>query len=279
MLANLPEFKTGWCIPEARQWVLAIFAFCVSPVEAGAEIPADLELVLAIDTSTSVDAQEFALQKQGLYEAFLHPEVVRAIQSAGEYGVAVSVVQWAGSYQQQTVVDWMLLRDEASAAAFAARIGAAPRAFSGLTDIAGVIRYSTASIESNAYAGKRRAIDISGDGTSDIARCEEERDLAVSRGVTINGLVIYSDDHDLGALAVLNLRDHYAFHVIGGPGAFLMSAENFEDFRTAIRRKLLREIIGVFAADAGNSSTATDVPEIITDFDMNQGISAAFVHR
>ena len=206
--------------------------------------PVDLELVLAIDTSTSVDKAEFALQRQGLADAFLHPEVTGAIQAAGDLGIAVTVVEWSGRNRQQAVVDWVHVRGLESAAALSARISVVPRAVNGMTDIAGAIRFSVSRIENNAYDGRRRVIDVSGDGSSDPARSRRERDLAIARGITINGLVIYNEDVDLAELANIDLRDHYANNVIGGNGAFMMTAEDFEDFRAAIRRKLVREITG-----------------------------------
>lgn len=210
--------------------------------------PVDLELVLAVDTSTSVDPQEFALQSQGLAEAFLHVDVIAAIRFAGAQGVAVTLVQWAGEARQATAVDWHVVRDGRTAAELSAKISASPRAIRGLTDIAGAIGFSVNSIETNRYLGARRVIDISGDGSSDARRSETARDAANASGITINGLVIHNKDIDLGELANIDLREHYANHVIGGPGSFMMTAKNFDDFRTAIRAKLVREITGPVSA-------------------------------
>lgn len=217
---------------------------------AGAQAlqPVDLELVLAVDTSTSVDRREFALQSQGLADAFLHVDVVAAIRFAGTQGVAVTLVHWAGEARQATVVDWHVVRDGRTAAQFAAKISASSRTIRGLTDIAGAIGFSVRSIETNNYLGARRVIDISGDGSSDARRSEAARNAANARGVTINGLVIHNKDIDLGELANIDLREHYANHVIGGPGSFMMTAKNFDDFRTAIRAKLVREITGPVSA-------------------------------
>ena len=209
-----------------------------------AKTPVALELVLAVDVSTSVDASEFELQRQGLANAFLHRDVLNAIYAVGEGGIAVSVVYWAGSSQQVTIVDWMVVRDELSAATMAQKIFTASRSFSGLTDISGAIVYSTASIENNGYLGQRRAIDISGDGFSDARRDAAARNIAVALDITINGLIIFSKDVDLMDLANIAIRNHFANHVIGGEGAFMMSARDFEDFHIAIRRKLVREIFG-----------------------------------
>jgi hypothetical protein len=231
--------------------IAAVIALLAVALAAGSPGPhaqgggaVDLELVLAIDTSTSVDAQEFQLQRRGLADAFLHPDVVRAIRGAGERGIAVTLVEWSGARRQATVVGWTHVYDAQSAAALSARIAAAPRALDGFTDIAGAIRYSVAAIETNAYEGSRLAIDVSGDGSSDPQSSARERDRAVARGITVNGLVIYNEDIDLAELANIDVREHYADNVIGGPGAFMMTAEDFTDFAIAIRRKLVREIAG-----------------------------------
>lgn len=228
---------------------LLLGCLLLSPV-AGAQTqqPVELELVLAVDTSTSVDAQEFVLQSRGLAEAFLHPDVVTAIRFAGARGVAISLVHWAGEARQAIAVDWHLVRDGQTAAELSEKIAASSRTINGLTDIAGAIGFSVDAIEANNFLGERRVIDISGDGSSDARRSEDARNAANARGITINGLVIHNRDIDLGELANIDLREHYANHVIGGPGSFMMTAKNFEDFRIAIRAKLVREITGPVSA-------------------------------
>ena len=241
--------KTTACCFAACSLLAAVAAFGPHGGARARQLqPVDLELVLAIDTSTSVDPVEFALQRQGLAEAFLHPDVVRAIRGAGDLGIAVTLVQWSARNRQRSVVDWMLVRDAAGAARLSAKIGKTGREIAGLTDIASAIGYSVSRIEDNAYAGQRLVVDISGDGTSDPARSEVQRDRAVARGITINGLVIHNEDHDLGELAKLDLSSHYARHVIGGSGAFMMTAADYTDFQVAIRRKLVREISGPIVA-------------------------------
>lgn len=212
--------------------------------------PVDLELVLAVDTSTSVDEQEFALQTTGLAQAFLSPQVVSAIRAAGTRGVAVSVVQWAGKARQATVVDWQLVRDGQTAAELAARIASTTRVIDGLTDIEGAIDFSVNSIETNRFEGARKVIDVSGDGSSDAAGSEAARNAANAKAIVINGLVIHNVDYSLGELANIDLHEHYANHVIGGPGAFLMTARDYDDFKTAIRAKLVREITGPVSASS-----------------------------
>ncbi len=204
----------------------------------------DLELVLAIDTSTSVDDSEFELQWRGLELAFQHPDVINAIKSTGDLGIAVTLVQWSGEGQHQTAVPWTHISDAQSASRFSAKIRAVPRQMQGFTDIGGAIRYSSELFAGNGFDGLRRVIDVSGDGTSSTGSPAPQRDAAVQRGIVINGLVIIQFDYDLGELDREDLRQHYLNQVIGGPGAFLIIVSAFEDFAEAIRKKLVREING-----------------------------------
>ncbi|MGB7204361.1 MAG: DUF1194 domain-containing protein [Anderseniella sp.] len=232
-------------------WATGLLLAGAAGIQAQGTQPVELELVLAVDTSTSVDADEFDLQTSGLAQAFLSPEVVSAIRAAGgDQGVAISLVQWAGKARQATVVDWQLVHDAQSAAAFAARIAATKRIIDGLTDIAGAIDYSVKSIEENRYEGTRKVIDVSGDGSSDARSSEASRNSANAKGIIINGLVIHNVDYSLGELANIDLHEHYANHVIGGSGAFLMTAKDYADFKIAIRAKLVREITGPVSASA-----------------------------
>lgn len=225
---------------------LVIVTLWGSEPEAQQRRAVDLELVLAIDASTSVDPQEFDLQWRGLAMAFRHPDVLGAIEAVGDLGIAVTLVQWAGWGQQSTAVDWQFINSESTAAIFSDKIARVPRLHRGFTDIAGAIRYSMSKIENNRFDGSRRVIDVSGDGTSSggYRLPSHQRDFALSLGMIINGLVIYSDEYDLGDLANISVKQHYEDHVIGGPAAFLVEANDFEDFARAIREKLVREIIG-----------------------------------
>ena len=209
----------------------------------------DIELVLAIDASTSVDVREFNLQWEGLARAFVHPDVVGAISAVGDLGIAVTMVQWAGRGRHRTVVEWTFINDEAGAARFSQKIATATRQVRGFTDIGGAIRYSAQSILNNQFEGARKVIDVSGDGTSSTGSPALARDAAIQNGITINGLVIYNEEYDLGQLASYDLRTHYENHVIGGNAAFLMIAQDFNDFARAIREKLVREIMGPPIAD------------------------------
>lgn len=193
-----------------------------------------LELVLAMDTSSSVIEMEFDLQRRGMAEALRHREVLAAIESCGGQAVAIAVVQWSGNRMHLASVDWTLVWDQESAGLLADKIEAAPRLLTGFTGLGGAIRYGLQLIEENGFEGRRKIIDISGDGSSSGLRPDLERDRAVRRGATINGLAILNEEPDLS--------DYYAAYVIGGPGAFVMDVVGFETFAEVFRIKLAREI-------------------------------------
>ena len=217
-------------------------------VPAGAQrLPAaqdvDLALVLAVDASGSVDRVRFELQKQGYVAAFRHPRVLQAIQSGPTQSIAVIMVQWTGPALQVVTVPWTRISDAASAGAFADRIAEAPRAlFGGGTSISGAIDSAMALLFDNPYRATRRVIDVSGDGANNRGRpASQARDEAVRAGVGINGLPILALEPDLDR--------YYEQNVIGGPGAFVVAAKDFESFGAAILKKLIAEI-----ADAPPSS-------------------------
>lgn len=230
-------------------FVAFFLALVVDEREARARQSVDLELLLALDTSNSVDSTEYLLQQRGLALAFQHPAVHRAIAAAGGQGIAVSVMQWAGSFSQRTVIGWVYIRTPEEARAFAGELLRMPRMINGLTDVSGAVDHGVASILTNNFDGRRLVIDVSGDGVSPPFRTRAARDRAAAVGIVINGLAIHSrHEYDLGVLARLGLSQHYLNDLITGPGAFLVSAEGYKDFRDAIRRKLIREISGAAVA-------------------------------
>lgn len=205
--------------------------------------PVDLELVLAIDTSGSVDPWEFKLQLQGVAAAFRDAEVQAAIEGATPNGLAAALVQWSGPGEQILAVDWTKIVDARSAAGFAARIEVAGRQFMGRTGLADALQFGIAAIATNRFDGHRQVIDLSGDGEPNDGRAPGVvRDAAVAAGITVNALAVMTD--------VPGLDRYFRQHVVGGPGAFLMTAADYQDFVVAIRRKLLREIRGTPLADA-----------------------------
>ncbi len=210
--------------------------------------PVDLELVLAADTSMSVAPDEFALQMAGYARAFRRPEVLQAIRDAGANGIAVALIQWGDSYQQAVSVDWSWLGDPASSAAFADRVAAAGRLFTGPgTALATALGYCLGLFDGNGYEGPRRVVDVSGDGRDNRGpRVSASRDRAVAAGITVNGLAILNDEPFLDR--------YYERQVIGGPDAFVVAAADYRDFADAVVRKLVREIAGPPLAGAPRPS-------------------------
>jgi len=195
-----------------------------------------IALVLAVDTSGSVSAGRFELQKQGYAAAFRSPQVLNAIRSLDTQSIAVTMMQWTGPRLHVVVVDWTQIKDEASADGFAAAIEAAPRQlFGGGTSISGAIDYSRLLLAQSPFNGARRVIDISGDGSNNSGRpVTEARDEAARDGVGVNGLPILSIEP--------HLDRYYYDNVIGGPGAFMIPAENYDTFADAVLKKLITEI-------------------------------------
>jgi hypothetical protein len=196
----------------------------------------DLELILAVDCSRSIDDSEFALQIQGYAAALRHPTVLRAIQSGERRSIAVTYVQWAGPFLQNQAVGWTLINDGESALEFADRLQAAPRAFyGGGTSLSGIVDFSRTLFPKSGFSGRRRVIDISGDGINNSGRmAQSARDDAVREGITINGLAILTE---IGAL-----DEYFRQNLIGGEGSFVIAAEDFDSFAQAILNKLIREI-------------------------------------
>ena len=196
----------------------------------------DLELVLAIDLSSSVDQNEWELQAIGIAEAFRNPSLIETIQSSAPNGIAVAVVQWSSNNSQSLAVDWPLVSDAASGRALSRKIKRMPRMVGGgQTGIYGAIDFSIRQFKNSGYTSWRKVIDISGDGQANSgARPGTIRDRAVDEGVIINGLAIINEEPFVDR--------YFRDKVIGGPGAFLMRAEDYDDFATAILRKLIREI-------------------------------------
>ncbi|MFL4971371.1 MAG: DUF1194 domain-containing protein [Xanthobacteraceae bacterium] len=210
----------------------------------------DLLLVLAADVSRSMDDPKFRLQRSGYVEALTNPRVIEAIQSGTNRRIAVSFIEWSGVVSQKVVIDWAAIGDEASARRFADGLVEAPRSFADRTSISAGIDFAMAQFERSPYEGVRRTVDVSGDGTNNSGReVTAARDEAVAKGVTINGLVILSDSPTPWNPEHTNppggLANYYRNNVVGGPGAFVMIAENFKSFGTALINKLIAEIAQV----------------------------------
>jgi hypothetical protein len=217
---------------------MAVIAFELGLTTPARAVPVDIELVLAVDCSRSIDDDEFALQIRGYASALVHPSVVKAIQSGQRRAIAVTYVQWAGPLLQAQVLPWTLISDRESAEEFSERMVATPRNFrGGGTSLSGIIDYARPIFAKNDFEGERLVVDISGDGINNSGRQPQSaRDDAVAAGIVINGLPILTE--------VPWLDDYFREYVIGGPGAFVIVAASFDAFAAAIRNKLIREIAG-----------------------------------
>jgi len=200
------------------------------------ETAVDLNLVLAVDASGSVDNSRFQLQKEGYAAAFRNPRVLAAIRAGDQRAIAVSMVQWTGPTLHVVTVPWTLVSDQRSAATLATAIALAPRRiFGGGTSLSGAIDYGVIVLTASPYRATRRIIDISGDGSNNNGRSPAQaRDEAVKMGIRINGLPILTLEPELD--------QYYRQFVIGGPGAFVIAARNYDQFADAILRKLIAEI-------------------------------------
>jgi len=213
---------------------------------AGQGTAVDLELVLAVDASVSMDREEQELQRAGYVAAFRDPALIEAITSGGHGRIAVTYVEWGGAQAQQVLVPWMLIDGQAAAGAFAQALEAAPMGrLPCCTSVSGALVFSHPFFEQNGYEGVRRVVDISGDGPNNQgAPVTAARDLLISGGITINGLPIMTKARVGGTLAIPDLDIYYEDCVIGGPSAFVVPVTDARLFATAIRRKLILEIVG-----------------------------------
>ena len=215
--------------------ILVLFtAWAAAPKTAGAQTAVSIELVLAVDSSASVNDLEFELQMRGIAYAFRTPDVMRLIESMD--GVAVTLIQWSSWSDRDQTLPWRLLHDRASILSFADEVEATSRSAVGnLTAIGTVIQDSLKAIAENEFAGWQRKIDVSGDGQNNAGfPLEEARRQARSMGVTVNALAIETDYADLAG--------YFRDQIITGPGAFVLAAADYEDFPRAMQVKLLREL-------------------------------------
>jgi len=230
VLARLAAALALLCLPAAA--------------DATAREEVAVELVLAIDTSASIDDREYALQIEGIARAFRHPDVHAAIAALRPGGLAVSLLQWNDASDTRLAVPFAHITDEREARAFAFLVALAPRSGqSSLTDIGAGLTAALALLEAGAFEGRKRIVDVSGDGRSNVGPDPEiARGKILSGGIVINGLAILTDDR--------GLVDYYRRSVIGGPGAFVERADDYDSFAEAFLRKLLREFLPqVGAAD------------------------------
>ncbi|HEV7318479.1 MAG TPA: DUF1194 domain-containing protein [Ensifer sp.] len=220
--------------------ILALIAY---PLRAAAGSPdVDLELVLAVDTSGSMDIGEARVQRLGYLEALRHPDFIKVVKGRYLGRIAIGYFEWAGRVEETSVVAWQVIEDAEDVEAFAAKLEARPIGTRHGTSISSAIRFGTNLIETNAYSGARRILDVSGDGYNNTGLpMAVARDDALARGIVINGLVILIRPTD----STVPLDQYYAECVIGGPGSFMIPVRKPKDFASAVRRKLFLEVSGL----------------------------------
>src|SRR5262245_40173361 len=207
----------------------------------------DLLLVLAADVSGSMDKSKFELQRSGYAAAFSNRRVIEALRGGPKGRVAAAFIEWSGVLQQKVVIDWTMITNDETARQFGDRIMKEPRAFPNGTSISAGIDFGMTQLDRAPYKGHRRVIDVSGDGDNNSGRePTAARDVAIARGITINGLVILTEPPSRSYSSHTNppggLANYYRNNVIGGAGAFVAVAENFNSFGNAITKMLIAEI-------------------------------------
>ena len=230
--------------------LFAIVSFALATVtrhgaEAATEV--DLELVLAVDISLSMQLDEQQLQRQGYVAAFRDKAILKAIRSGPQGRIAVTYVEWAGAGIQSVVVPWTQISNASEASAFADALAAGPIRRARMTSISGALKSGRELFSASQFKGLRRVIDVSGDGPNNAgAHVETMRDELIEQGITINGLAIMLQSIGPwgGYFEIPNLDKYYRDCVIGGAGAFAFAIRKKTEFATAIRQKLLLEIAG-----------------------------------
>ena len=249
-------------------FVVLVAFLAVTPARAE---DVDVALVLVSDVSRSVDDIEYKLEKDGYTSAFTNPKVIEAIQGGPIGKIAVAYVEFASSFEVRTVLEWTVIKDGASAKAFADNLNAAPRSFWGRTAISAGIDKAVQLLAESGLNATRRVIDVGGDGTNNAGReVVEARDDAVKTGITINGLAIINDHPVSWTYAHVQppggLAKYYRENVTGGPGSFVLEVHDFHSFGEAMARKLVDEIASrpvgsQFAANRSPSETINGIAD------------------
>jgi Protein of unknown function (DUF1194) len=210
-----------------------------------AAAPVDVEVVLAVDVSYSMDPDEQQLQREGYMAAITSREFLQAIKQGMNGRISLTYVEWAGSHHQQIIVPWRLIDGPESADAFAADIGRARYTRASRTSISSALLFVAPLFDGSGYRGVRRVIDVSGDGVNNNGPpVTVARDEVLSKGITINGLPILLKRPNVSTLDIEQLDLYYEDCVIGGPGSFVIPIKEREQFKEAIRTKLILEIAG-----------------------------------
>ena len=205
----------------------------------------DVELVLAVDVSYSMDMDELAIQREGYAQAIISKEFLQALKTGPNGKISVTYFEWAASSDQKIIIPWRVIDGPETADAVANEIMKTPIRRASRTSISGAINFAMPLFDENPYRGIRRVIDISGDGPNNNGSpVTLARDAALEKGITINGLPIMVKEPSYSTMDIDNLDFYYEDCVIGGPGSFVVSIKDREKFKEAIRTKLLLEVAG-----------------------------------
>jgi hypothetical protein len=243
------------------RWCVSIGAVLVAGAIAGGGVAApnpgtrladketvasvDVELVLAVDVSYSMDMDELAIQREGYAQAIVSKEFLQALKTGPNGKISVTYFEWAASSDQKIIIPWRVIDGPETADAVANEIMKTPIRRASRTSISGAINFAMPLFEENPYRGLRRVIDISGDGPNNNgAPVTGARDTAIGKGITINGLPIMVKEPSYSTMDIDNLDFYYEDCVIGGPGAFVVTIKDRDKFKEAIRTKLVLEVAG-----------------------------------
>jgi hypothetical protein len=220
------------------------------PAEAQRREAVDVELVIAVDISYSMDPDEQALQRDGYIDAITSRDFIDAVRKGPNGRIAITYVEWSSVNEQKVVVPWQIIDGPEAAGAFVQTLSAAPIRRASRTSISGALVFVAGLLEQSPFQGLRRVIDVSGDGTNNQGPLiEPTRDEVIARGITINGLPIMLKEPNVSFLDIPDLDHYYEDCVIGGPGAFVVPARGRQNFVEAIRKKLLLEVAGKMPED------------------------------
>lgn len=224
---------------------LSIWLMLISSTSQGDVTEVDVELVLMVDVSRSMTANELEIQRRGYAEALKSPEVIRAMTTGLIGRVAITYVEWSGPFSQRVIVDWTLVDSREDAAKVADKLTAEFNSALRRTSISGAIDFGVKALEENAFVANRRVIDVSGDGPNNQGRpVVEARNQAVSQGIVINGLPLMTKEGMGSTFQLEDLDVYYRKCVIGGPGAFVVPVRSWDEFPAAVRQKLVWELAG-----------------------------------
>src|SRR5215467_11695102 len=238
----------------------SLLALTAAPAAAVENV--DLKLVIATDVSRSINNEEAVLQREGTAEAFLNPEVVKAIQSGALGRIAVTMIDFSSPEYDKIVLDWTIVKDQASATALAQRIRNTPRTPGRRTSVSSALELGSLLLEGSEkdIVATRKAIDVSGDGpNNDGNPMTDAHEKTIAQGIVVNGLPIMDES---GNGYFPDLDKYYAACVAGGRGSFVVVVHNCKDFGAAMRHKLILEI----------SQNESQIKQVMDELTKNRGL-------